>query len=135
MRLIPLRQMPYIRSHPLGLAVAIGLAQGGLVNLLFPSLVAESVVAVVFPSWFLYLFGAVWAVGGTLAAIGMLRGWRSIEAGGSALLAGGLLVYFGSVLSVRASSALVAGFILCLSIGYAFRAWHLATAGYDGTNR
>ena len=70
-----------------------------------------------------------------MAWIGIVRGHRSVEAGGSALLAGGLLVYFAAVVSVRSTSAVAAIFIFCLACGYGLRAHHLATCGYDGIPR
>jgi hypothetical protein len=132
---VPSYQLPYLRSHPLAACVSFGLAFAGVLSVVRPELVAESVVAQAFPRAAFYLFSTIWAVGGTCAWFGIMRGHRSVEAGGSALLAGGLIVYFGAVISIRPSAGVSGAFILFLALGYAGRAYHLATSGYEELHR
>jgi hypothetical protein len=127
---VPPNQRAYVASHPLGLWVSAGIAISGWINLIAPSLTSESVVALIFPQVVLYVFNAVWAVGGTMATGGLLRGKRKVEAAGMTLLASGLGSYFLAVVSVRATSALAAVFIVTLAIGCALRAKHLTSHGY-----
>ncbi|MGH2937381.1 MAG: hypothetical protein ACRDPE_04585 [Solirubrobacterales bacterium] len=100
----------------------------GIVSIIAPASVHQSVIALNYPAIVFYLFSAVWALGGVLSAVGILRGFRSVEAAGSALLSGGLLVYAGTIF--HATSWVTAAFIFCLAVGYAKRAKHLATTGY-----
>lgn len=127
----------YVRSHPLGLAVAVGIMLSGAIGLLFPESVQESAPALVLPDALLVSFNVVWAVGGGLASFGLIRGSRDAEVPGLALIAGGLSAYYIVVVSIRPTAALQALFIGALAIGCAVRAWHLVRAGYDtdGTHR
>jgi hypothetical protein len=122
------QQELYLRSHPLARWVAYGMAETGIISILAPGSVRESVIALSYPPAVFYVFSAVWAIGGVLAAVGILRGFRSVEAAGAALLSGGLLVYAGTIF--HATSWVTALFILCLAIGYGKRAHYLATTPY-----
>lgn len=128
--LIPANHRAYVASHPLGLSVSIGLALGGFVNLIFPHLVMETSASLALPTPLFYLFSAMWALGGTLATLGLLRGRRNFEAGGMTLLAAALIVDYITVVSVRTTSALASVFIVFLAIGCAARARHLTRSGY-----
>jgi hypothetical protein len=103
---------------------------GGLVNLLFPEAVQETSASLALPAALFYAFSASWAVGGSCAAWGLLRGVRNLEAGGMALLASALLVDYITVVSVRATSALSSVFIVFLALGCALRTRHLSKSGY-----
>lgn len=128
--LIPPNHRAYLASHPLGFCIALGLAVSGLVNVLFPDAVQDTAASLALPPILYYAFSATWAVGGTCAALGLLRGLRNLEAGGDVLLASSLLVNYISVVWVRTTSALAAVFVLFMAVGFALRARHLTKAGY-----
>jgi hypothetical protein len=131
-QLVPTWHRAYLRGHPLGLAVAIGIFLGGMVNLFAPDLVRESAPNLVLPDFVLLIFNLCWTIGGALATIGLLRGVRNAEVPGLMLTAGGLGAYYVAVISIRATSALTAIFVATLAIGCAVRAWHLTRCGYEG---
>lgn len=128
MKLIPRRQLPYLRSHPFVVAVSLGIATQGLINIAFPS--AESIATLAFSIGVYYLFNALWVLGGALSALGLFRGWRGTEAAGATLLAGSVTVYWAAVVSIRGFESRTAFFVLFLAVGYGLRVRHLVTAGY-----
>lgn len=131
--LAPRWHRAYVRSHPAWPWITIGLALSGLIGLVTPWLVEESVIALILPEWSYYLFNFVWFAGGTASTLGMLRGRSDIEIGGLSLVAGGLTAYYIAVISVRATSSLTALFIGFLAIGAIARATHLfSSGGYAG---
>ncbi len=132
MRFLPIlsTQRAYLASHPLAFWLAVGIALTGYINLFAPSLTGETASSVVFSSFVLFLFNIAWAGGGTFVAVGLLRGRPKIEGAGQAVLASALFSYFLAVIAARPSFAATALFILCLGVGCAFRAVHLATHGY-----
>jgi hypothetical protein len=129
---VPVWHRAYLRGHPLGLAVSVGILLGGLLGLFAPELVTESAPSLVLPSWVRLTFYLVWTFGGGLATIGLLRGVRQIEVPGMMLIAGGLSAYYIVAISIRATSALTALFIATLALGCMGRAWHLIRYGYEG---
>jgi hypothetical protein len=128
--IVPRNHRAYVASHPLGVCVAAGLAIGGLINLSFPGLARETSVAVALPPALFYCFSAMWAIGGLLALYGLVRGKRSVEAGGSVLVSTALTVDYIAILAVRPLSGVVSVFILFLALGYALRVRHLVRTGY-----
>lgn len=128
--IVPRNHRAYVASHPLGVCVAAGLTIGGLINLSFPGLARETSVAVALPPVLFYCFSAMWAVGGLLALYGLVRGRRSVEAGGSVLVSTALAVDYIAILAVRPLSGVVSVFILFLALGYALRVRHLVRTGY-----
>lgn len=111
----------------------IGITLGGIIGVMLPEAVDESVIGLVFPRWVFYLFNAIWLCGGAASTFGLLRGRADIEVGGLALVASGLTAYYIAVVSVRASAALLALFIICLAIGSAARIFALIhRGGYPG---
>jgi len=123
-------QRAYVGSHPLGLWLSLGIAITGVVNIIAPDLGGESSATVTFSPLVLLLFDIAWAAGGTLSFIGLVRGKRKLEGAGMSMLAGGMLSLFLAIFSLRPASALAGLFILCLGIGCALRALHLATHAY-----
>jgi hypothetical protein len=128
--IIPRNHRAYVASHPLGVCVAAGLTVGGMINLCFPDLARETSVAVALPQVLFLCFSAMWALGGLLALYGLVRGKRSVEAGGSVLLSTALAVDYIAILSVRPLSGVVSVFIFFLAVGYALRVRHLLRTGY-----
>lgn len=128
MRLIPRRQLPYLRSHPFVVAVSMGIATQGLINIAAPS--PESIATLAFSIGVYYLFNAMWIIGGTLTAIGLLRGMRGVEAAGATLLTGSTALFYAAAVSLRGWESRTAVFVFFLALGYALRVRHLVTAGY-----
>jgi len=133
--IIPTWHRAYVRSHRLGICVSLGILVGGLINLLTPELVEESAPVLVLPRIVLLIFNLTWVVGGALSAIGALRGARHIEIPGLSLVAGGLLAYYVTAITVRSTTALTAIFIALLAVGFAGHAINLYLNGYDGEVR
>lgn len=132
-RLAPRWHRAYVRSHPIGLFVALGLAVGGFSGLFFPHLVSESAASLVLPELVLKLFYVVWLIGGFFSFLGILRGALRLHVSGMALVAGGLLAYYGVIVTIRGSAAVQAAFIGLLGIGCGLHAWNLVRCGgYDG---
>ncbi len=129
---IPAWHRAYVRSHPIGLAVALGIFLGGLIGLLAPGAVRGSAPTLILPEWVLVFFNVVWVLGGGLSTLGLIRGLREVEIPGMMLTAGGLGAYYITAVSLRSTSALTALFIALLSFGCAGRAWNLYRYGYDG---
>lgn len=102
---------------------------GGLIGTFLPEAVDESVIALIFPAWVFYLFNLIWFLGGAASTYGLLRGRADVEVGGLSLMASGLTAYYIAVVSVRASSALLALFIFFLAVGSAARAFALIHRG------
>ena len=90
--LVPTWHRNYVRSHPIGLFVALGIGLGGFFGLFLPDLVRDSAASVTLPNGVLKLFYVVWLVGGTVAFVGLLRGILRLHVSGMALIAGGLQV-------------------------------------------
>jgi hypothetical protein len=109
--------------------VTLGIMLGGLIGVILPEAVEESVIGLVFPHWVFYLFNAIWFSGGAASTYGLLRGRADIEVGGLALVASGLTAYYLAVVSVRASAALLALFIICLAVGSVARVFALVHRG------
>jgi hypothetical protein len=130
--LIPTWHRSYVRSHPIGLFVALGIALGGFFGLVFPSLVSDSAASLTLPRGVLTLFYVVWFLGGIAAFVGLLRGILRLHVSGMILIAGGLLAYYGVIVSIRGSGAIQALFIGLLGIGCGLHAWNLVRCGYDG---
>lgn len=114
--------------------VALGIGVGGFSGLFFPSVVQESAASLILPEIVLTLFYVVWLVGGVIAFVGILRGILRLHVAGMALIAGGLLAYYGVIVSIRGSGAWQAFFICALGIGCGLHAWNLGRCGYDGLN-
>lgn len=131
--MVPLWHRAYVRSHPLGLTVSVGVCISGFVALAFPGLAEGSSPTRALPDWTLIVFNVVLMIGGGLATWGLLRGNVNFEVPGLFLLAGGLASFYFTVVSVRPTSALQVIFIGALAIGCAARGWHLAHYGYDGS--
>ena len=130
-RFIPIWHRSYVRSHPIGLMVALGIAVGGFSGLFFPSVVRDSAASLTLPEIVLTLFYVVWLVGGVIGTIGLLRGVLRLHVAGMARIAGGLLAYYGVIVSIRGSAAIQAFFIAALGFGCALHAWNLVRCGYD----
>lgn len=131
-RLAPRWHRPYVRSHPIGLFVALGIAVGGFCGLFLPQVVRESAASLTLPEFVLTVFYAVWLVGGIAAFFGLLRGILRLQVAGMALISGGLLTYYVVIISIRGSAAVQAFFIAALGIGCGLHAWNLARCGYSG---
>jgi hypothetical protein len=112
--------------------VALGIAVGGFSGLFVPSVVSESAASLTLPRAVLALFYVVWLLGGAAAFVGILRGVLRLHVAGMALIAGGLLAYYGVIVSIRGSAAVQAFFVCALGIGCALHAWNLGRCGYDG---
>lgn len=134
-RVTPTWHRAYVRSHRLGLAVAIGIFLGGCINLFAPEIVQESAPTLVLPDFVLTVFNLVWVLGGALAAFGLLRGVREAEVPGLLLLAGGLGAYYITAISLRSTTALTALFIALLAFGCLGHAVNLIRYGYEGQRR
>lgn len=111
---------------------ALGIFIGGTLGLVAPDLVRESAPSLVLPEWVLIAFNICWVVGGATAFVGMMRGVVVLHMPGMALISGGLVSYWGIIVSIRGAGALAAVFILLLGIGCGFHAWYLYCYGYDG---
>lgn len=130
--LAPKWHRTYVRSHPIGLYSALGLAIGGATGLLFPETVKESAASLTLPGLTENLFYFVWALGGLMAFLGLLRGILKLHVAGMTLVAGGLFTYYIVIVTIRGSGALQALFICLLGLGCGLHAWNLARCGYDG---
>lgn len=131
--LAPRWHRAYVRDHPGWPWITLGIGISGLIGLITPWLVEESVIALILPEWSYYLFNAIWFLGGAASTFGNLRGRSDVEVGGLALVAGGLAAYYIAVISVRATSSLTALFIAFLTVGAVSRASHLfSSGGYAG---
>lgn len=131
--LIPKWHRAYLRSHPVGLMVSLGIFLAGALALFAPAVVEREAASAVLPTWALTLFNVVWFTGGGAAFVGMLLGIRRLHVPGMALIAGGLLSYYAVLVSLLGLRALAAVFIALLGVGCAAHAWNLARFGYEGT--
>lgn len=130
-RVVPPRQISYIRSHPLALCFAAGVALVGAFSLV--GLTATSSAAFTLPDWLRAAFNCVWVIGGAASVIGIVRGRRGAEGGGMALLATGMSAYFLLIAYANPRSAFGGSFIAFLALGCWLRVKHLASSGYDVT--
>ncbi len=132
-RLAPSWHRSYVRAHPVGLFVALGIALGGFFGLFLPDTVSESAASLTLPEFVLKLFYVVWLLGGTTAFVGILRGNLRLHVPGMALIAGGLLAYYGVIVTIRGSAAIQAAFIALLGVGCGLHAINLIRCGgYEG---
>lgn len=129
-KIVPASQHAYLASHPLALLLSIGIAFNGYVNFLFPG-ISESSASIVLPPLMLALFNLTWAIGGTLATFGLIRGKPRIESAGMSLLASGLVTLFASILYLKPAAVLgSAAFLITLAVGCFLRARHLSNHTY-----
>lgn len=129
-QIVPTWHRAYVRSHPLGLMVAVGVFLAGAVGLVLPAVTDSSAPGAILSTSGLVAFNAVWTLGGGLATVGLLRGNREIEVPGLALMAGGLTAYYIAVVTVRGVAGLAGVFMGTLALGCALRAVELYRHGY-----
>jgi hypothetical protein len=118
-----------VASHPLGLLFSLGVSFTGLVNLAAPG-ISQSAAAAALSPVVLAFFNATWFVGGSLSAIGIIRGHRKPESVGMSLLAGGFAAYYSIVAGLAPHGWLTGAFILFLAVGCFLRARHVARTGH-----
>jgi hypothetical protein len=128
--IVPPGHRAYVAAHPLGVCLSLGIAASGWIRILWPGTAADSPSSLVLPAFILFTFNVAWAAGGTLAAVGLLRGKAKMEGVGMSLLASALAAYYCLILSLRPLAALTAVFIVFLAVGCALRAYHVATHAY-----
>ena len=119
-------------DHRLAQWVSASIAIFGILAVLVPSSVEESPATLVLPDLTERVFYAIWAVGGSLASIGLWRAHLKMEAAGMALIGGGMaawtVVIIGLLGPARGSYIFLAG----LSIGFLHRAKSLIDKGKRG---
>lgn len=131
---VPPWHRAYLRSHWVGLSVALGVCLSGLIALVAPEVVEQSASAVVLPSWVVTLLNVTWMIGGGTAAAGLLRGNRQLHVPGMSLIGGGLLAYYSAIVALRPEAALQVIFIPILGAGCLLHALFLGLYGYSGAD-
>jgi hypothetical protein len=132
---VPPWHRAYVRSHWVGLSVAVGVCLSGLIGLIAPEAVEQSASAVVLPRWAVTMLNVSWVVGGASASVGLLRGNRQLHVPGMSLIGGGLLAYYSAILALRPEAAWQVVFIAILGVGCLLHATFLALYGYSGTEK
>jgi hypothetical protein len=126
--LIPLRQRPYLRSHPLAAWFAVAIFLAGLIGLLFPETVSQTAASLLLPDWLETTFRWFYLVAGAAATWGIVRGRANLEAAGWTLVTSVLAAQIVTLLFLTQDAAIVANLVTlaALALGTGMRAWFLA---------
>jgi hypothetical protein len=113
----------YRRQHPIALWMALGIGFTGLIGLLFPSTIEQTVTTMALPHGLNVAFYVLYTLSGFTMWWGLHTRQFKIEAASEVALSIALFVQAGAILYVHPLASVL--FVLFLAIGVGRRAWHL----------